>query len=144
MSERETKANARDGMPYLTTENLNDAIGKQHKYGARRTKHNGEWYDSKAEAEYAAMLDLQLDAHDIKSYERQVKIPLGADDSLRVDFVVTEWHDMYAVDVKGVETPDFRRKAKLWRDYGTMDLLVMKRKGGKWVPTRVPGGMADA
>ena len=140
-------ADARDGMPYLTTENLarasSETIQKAHKYHAKATTYNGVRYDSKAEAEYAAMLDLLLAAKEIRSYERQVKVPLGDDDSLRVDFVVTEWHDVYAVDVKGVETADFKRKAKLWKKYGTMDLLVMKRKGGKWLPTRVPGGMAD-
>ena len=137
-------ADSRDGMPYLTDANLKAVSERLHKYRAAPTDYGGVRYDSKAEAEYAMTLDLLLRAREIKDWDRQVKIPLGDDDSLRVDFVVTEWHDVYAVDVKGVETADFKRKAKLWKKYGTMDLLVMKRKGGKWLPTRVPGGMADA
>lgn len=135
-------AESRDGMPYLTTKNIRDAVGRQHKYHAKPTDYGGVRYDSKAEAEYAAMLDLQLATHDIRGWERQVEFPLGRHDSLRVDFVVTEWHDEYAVDVKGMWVPEFKRKVKLWREYGTLDLLIMERKGKKWIPTRIPGGAA--
>jgi hypothetical protein len=130
-----------DKLPFLTSENL-AKLKKPHKYHARRTEYNGERYDSKAEAEYAATLDLLLKSREIKDWERQVLVPLGADDSLRVDFIVYEYHETYAVDVKGVETADFKRKKRLWKQYGTMDLQIMKRVGSRWQVSRVRGGMA--
>ena len=45
------------------------------------------------------------------------------------------------IEVKGVETPKFRRDMKLWRAYGPGTLYVVARKGKKWVQTHkiVPG-----
>lgn len=45
------------------------------KYGAKKTEYNGIQYHSKKEAGYAAELELRLKSGDIKSWERQIKIP---------------------------------------------------------------------
>lgn len=89
-----------------------------NKYGARKTEYAGVMYDSKREAEYAHELDLRVRAHDIVSWQRQVKYPMVVNDKLITtyvaDFVITLGNGhIEIVDVKGVETPVFKLKAKL-------------------------------
>ncbi len=111
------------------------AKAKPHKYGAKATTYKGVRYDSQAEARYAADLDLQKQAGDIAFWLRQVKIPLGVDISTRIDFLVftsshnprSSWFNVYAAEVKGVETADFRRVRKLWTKYGPCNLCIVKR-----------------
>lgn len=38
----------------------------------------------------------------------------------------------YVVEVKGSETRDFRRCRVLWRKYGPVPMVVLKRKGDRW------------
>jgi hypothetical protein len=95
---------------------------------------NGVVYDSKAEMLYARdVLGFAHEHGQLKSWDRQVKIPLGEDDSLRVDFVVVQLDgSKEAHEVKGVWTSDFRRKVRLWRKYGPMPLLIIKKHGPSW------------
>jgi len=107
----------------------------RNKYKAVRTIYNGVGYDSKAEAARARNLDLMLSAGEIYAWFRQVKLPLGPDDTWRLDFLVfapgpTVWLE----DVKGRETPDFRRKLKLWQKYGQYELHIIKSSGTLVVP----------
>jgi hypothetical protein len=82
------------------------------------TNYNGHLYASAFEAQYAEALDWDLKAKKIKSWERQVPIPLVINGITvrvyRVDFVVhhfdglTEW-----IETKGRETEDFKWIKKL-------------------------------
>lgn len=108
---------------------------KRHKYnvGAKENRtYDGVVYHCMAEAIYAQDLDILLNSGNIRHWERQVEFKLGEDDKTIVDFVVTEWHDKYVVEVKGVETPDFKRVKRLWKKYGPMDMQVLKRRGNRW------------
>lgn len=49
---------------------------QRRKYGNRPQEYNGISYHSKKEADYAARLDLEKRAGEIKSWERQFKIDL--------------------------------------------------------------------
>lgn len=88
-----------------------------NKYGAKRQEYGGKQYHSKKEAAFAADLDLRVKAGDIKSWDRQKRIPLEVNGrhitDYYIDFVVhhndgtTEY-----VEVKGFETPVWVMK---WR-----------------------------
>lgn len=114
---------------------------RRHKYGARRTEYRGEWYDSAAEAHYAAILELQKKAGRIVRWERgtpQILID-GPTKRLRItyrpDFLV--YYDngaCEAVDVKGVVPEAFRLRAILWRrKFPGIPLRVVDKDGNqKW------------
>jgi hypothetical protein len=98
------------------------ALPKRHKYGAapatERT-YNGVAYHSKAEAQYAADLDLQMLAGQVRRWERQVAYPLvinGTDvGTYRMDFRV--WYAdgrRELVEVKGFATAEWRFKWKVF------------------------------
>ena len=66
---------------------------------------------SKKEAQYAAELDLRIKAKDIRSWERQVKIPIEVNGNhicnYYIDFVVTHNDgEKEYVEVKGIETAE--------------------------------------
>ncbi len=92
-----------------------------HKYGARRTEYGGQSYASAAEARRALELDALLRAGCIRSWCRPrptILIPGQRADRItyQPDFHVidcqgSEWWE----DVKGVQTPVFKVKARLWR-----------------------------
>jgi hypothetical protein len=98
---------------------------RNHKYGAVRT--NG--YASKAEADYAAELKLRRLCGLIHDVSRPEPIHLTAGIRYQPDFTFTENGQRVWVDVKGVETPAFRLKARLWAVYGPGLLRVVKRNG---------------
>jgi len=92
------------------------------KYGNQTSTYNGILYHSKFEANYAAELDLLLQAGEITKWERQVKIDLKGENGSHItnyfiDFVVyhrsgiTEY-----VECKGFETEVWRLKWKLAED----------------------------
>ena len=116
---------------------------RKHKYNAKRTKYNGRTYDSKAEAEYAMNLDWKLKAGDIHYWTPQVRFQLGPDFETRVDFMVCivdksdgqqYWE---AHEVKGRETPQFKRVRKLWDKYVPMTLVIAKKKNSGWQVERI-------
>lgn len=112
---------------------------KKGRYGnvAKRTEYNGVKYDSKAEAHYAANLDIEVAAGTVSLWLRQVTVPLGPDFRTRVDFVVimpiwmahfpNENQRVKFVEVKGVETREFRKVRKLWSKYVPFPLHIIKR-----------------
>jgi len=65
----------------------------RNKFGARRTPHAGRRYASKAEADYAAELDLLARNGEVLSWQPQVRLDLKVNGHLvtrhHVDFVVT-------------------------------------------------------
>jgi hypothetical protein len=99
------------------------------KYRNVRTEYDGRLYDSKAEAARARELDLLKEAGGIRHWEPQPKFRLGPDFTYRPDFIV--WHNdgtTEVEDVKGTETPTFRKTRKLWAKYGPVDLCIRFHK----------------
>lgn len=105
---------------------------KPHKYHAKPTTYNGVRYDSKAEAEHAAVLDLAKRSGAIADYRRQVPLPIGeegVDKPYRVDFVVLENDgSVHGEEVKGAEDSIFRRRKRQWAKRGPFPLWVIKGK----------------
>ena len=105
-----------------------------NKYGAVRTEYRGALYDSKAEAAYAADLDMRKRAGLIERWERGEKQtlvgggPSGRKVTYRPDFIVyAKDGTAHAVDVKGYVTREFRIKAILWElRFPHMPLLTVK------------------
>lgn len=117
----------------LTAEQYRALAKKPHKYGAKRTEYNGAIYDSKAEAEFAASLDLQKRIGLLRDWIRQPVFVLHANEiaigNYVADFLVTELTGEQTVfDVKGVETELFKWKRKHFRaEYGREITVVKKR-----------------
>ena len=97
------------------------------KYFAQPTKYNGVRYASKSEARRAAELDLKIKAGQIRWWIGQPKFRLGVPENVyTADFLVIGMDgQVWAEDVKGVETAKFRRDAKLWAAYGPCPLHVI-------------------
>ena len=102
-----------------------------NKYGAKKTVFGGFKYDSKKEARYAQDLDLMLKAGEIKSVQRQVRIPLDVNGyhiaNYYIDFLVTHKDDsLEYVEVKGFETEVWRLKWKLFEAlYGSLPNITL-------------------
>jgi hypothetical protein len=112
-------------------------MNRKNKYHAIRTEYRGEIYDSKAEARYAAQLDLQRKAIDLRyrviAVERQPLFLLQERPNkitYRADFEVTYADDhVEIVDVKGVLTPVFKLKQKIFKKkYPFIELRLIKSK----------------
>ncbi len=110
---------------------------RPQKYKAQRTEYAGVMYASKAEAAYAQYLDAGTGIF----WVPQPKFRLGCPENVYVaDFLVSEaFGDSWVVDVKGMETPKFKRDKKLWAKYGPCELRIIK--GGKLVEV-IKGGKA--
>lgn len=100
-------------------------------------------YASKAEMEYARLLNaIMVLEKNIAFIREQPRIELGLPENIYVpDFAV--WYvgedkPMF-IDVKGMETPAFRRAKKLWAKYGPGRLRIIKRRGKKFVCTEEIG-----
>lgn len=108
----------------------------------------GKVYASKAEAMYAAQLALDMDLGEIVEVVEQPRLWLGVRENVYVpDFlVVPRLSDFegeryaplpYYVDVKGMETPQFRKIKTLWRIYGRLPLYVVKRERDRFVNAEI-------
>lgn len=105
------------------------------KYRAIKTGIDGIKFDSKAEAEYYIELLSLQESGAIRDIELQPKIVLTASKILyKPDFKVT-YPDgrIEHIDVKGVETPVFKIKKRLWKNYGAGTLVIVKKKGRSFV-----------
>lgn len=109
-------------------------IGKPaaNKYGAKKTVLDGIRFDSQAEARYYAELQTRAKAGEVYEVELQPRFSLTINGELvgsyRADF---QFYDatqkrMRVVDVKGVETRDFKIKKKLMRAIHKIDVEVVK------------------
>ena len=98
---------------------------RRSKYNAVPTTYNGVVYHSKKEAAFAQKLDLRLKAGELDYVLRQVPFDLSAGIIYRADFVtlsketvdygVIRW-DITVYEVKGMETPAWKLKHKLFKD----------------------------
>jgi len=91
-----------------------------NKFNAKSCMYNGVLYHSKREAGKAADLDLLVKAGEIKSWTRQVKIPLDVNGyhicNYICDFkVVHNNKSVEFIEVKGYWTPVARLKAKMFK-----------------------------
>jgi hypothetical protein len=128
----------------------------RNKYHARKTLFGGRMYDSHAEADRAAELELLEKAGEITDLEKQPRILLHAGIYYKPDF---SYHELrpylgYSVgevqqagptiyeDVKGVMTRAFALKLRLWREHGPGPLRLTKRRGKTFVTFReiIPTG----
>lgn len=101
------------------------------KYHAKKAEYAGESYDSKAEAAYAKHLDSDLScaAGGILFYNRQPKFTLGCPENIyKPDFLIVYQRHVVAVDIKGHETPKFKKDRKLWAKYGPCPLQIVRLK----------------
>jgi len=105
-------------------------FGRPTKYKNVPVIYDGQRYDSKAEAGRAYVLDELVRALVIRYYVRQPKFLLGCVENVyRPDFhVIAKNGDTWVEDVKGMETPKFKRDKKLWAAYGPCPLHVVKGK----------------
>ncbi len=89
------------------------------KFGAKRARYGNYVYHSRKEARYAAELDLRVKAGELKGWLRQVPIRLEVNGkhvcNYLIDFVeiAMDGTETY-VEVKGLPTPEFRLKWKLF------------------------------
>lgn len=119
---------------------------KRHKYGiadAVDRTYKDIVYGSAAEAECAQMFDLLVRGGVYVDVKRQVAFQLG-DIRYVADFVVNGFDPQqvlrrWVVEVKGVETQRFRLVRRLWPKYGTMPMLIYKRKGKGWDVETIEG-----
>ena len=111
---------------------------RQHKYNAKKTTIDGITFDSKAEARRYGELKLLEKAgqiHHLKLQPSFVLLPTFTDSTGKTqrgikyvaDFSYSENYVQVVEDVKGVETPVFKIKAKLFRhQYPGLELRVVK------------------
>lgn len=109
------------------------APGKPSKYHAKRTRYTSKQgftrvYDSKAEAAFAAELDLRLAAQEILFWLPQIPFPLPGGVTYRADFMARSWRGFpIFYDVKGKDTQSSRNKRKQCAALFGVEIEVVKR-----------------
>lgn len=104
------------------------------KYGAKKITVDGETFDSTGEANRYQQLRWLERAHEIKALSRQPSFVLSVNGSevceLRGDFAYYEGSRRIVEDFKGLMTPVFRLKRKLFKAlHPDIELRVTNRKG---------------
>lgn len=101
---------------------------KPSKYKNKKTKIDGHVFDSKTEARRYSELKMLARAGEIKGFGLQPSFILPGNIRYRPDFIVcgadgTVW----AEDVKGMQTKEFKLKKRLWDEaYPWMELRVIQ------------------
>ena len=123
-------------------------MGRRHKYNVAPKEYR-TWrdkvYASKAEMQYAQLLDLLMQDGTIVEIREQPRFHLGCPENTYIaDFLVVPAKGLpHVIDVKGMETAKFRRDKKLWKVYGEMQLIIVKQRGGRfYVVEEIAGGKA--
>ena len=133
------RAAKRDIKPRMTAAEYrqivaNTKLSKGNKYGNVRTEYQGVKYHSKAEASYAATLDLLVKAGKVRDIRRQVHYRLPTKkDKKRVyiaDFVFfdIEQNKERVIDVKGFETGMFKLKKDICEKEHGIEIECVKVK----------------
>ena len=103
---------------------------KKNKYNNKKTIINGIKFDSLAEADYY----LYLKSSSIEIIEMQPKVYLTEAKILyKPDFLIKENGKLIYIDVKGVVTPVFAIKRRLWHRYGQGLLREIKKVGKNFI-----------
>ena len=90
---------------------------KRSKYGAVKTKIDGQIFDSKKEADYYCELKLRLQAREIKGFCLQPVFILAPELKYKADFIVFNNDGATEViDVKGFKTKEYITKKKVFED----------------------------
>ena len=97
----------------------------------KKTEYNGITYDSKAEADRAAVLDMLQRASVVTWWLRQVPVDIGdpgVDLPYKVDFLVFEGGRIHAEDVCGIITVQKQRRIRQWKKRGPFPLHIIHGK----------------
>lgn len=104
-----------------------------HKFNAISTVNDGVRFDSKLEARYYDLLKLKKHEGSVLFFLRQVPFHIhGENQSAGVRYVC-DFQVFYAdgsvefIDIKGMETPDFKMKKKLVEASYPVEIKVLKR-----------------
>jgi hypothetical protein len=101
---------------------------RRNKYGAKKTEVNGIVFDSKMEANLYKDLLLRQSVGQCKIIELQPKVYLSAAKILyKPDFLIEANNngEKYYIDAKGMDTPVFKLKLRLWKAYSKEKLLIV-------------------
>lgn len=100
---------------------------RRNKYNAKRSM----GFDSQAERGYDDVLSLLKRSGQIKDYiHHPPAVKIVGSVKWRVDFKVIQNDDSgYYVEVKGMETSDYKLKLLLWKDHKPAPLFVVKKYG---------------
>lgn len=101
------------------------------KYRNVRSEYGGRTFDSKAQAQYAAELDLRQRAGEIRAWIPEVSLPLPTSSyRMRIDFMLIMADGSYRwQDVKGAPpTRDWKLKQDLVRNAYGIDVEVVQRR----------------
>ena len=105
-----------------------------NKYGAKRTRVDGQWFDSRGEANRWMELKLLEMSGNIKNLQRQKVLHLSAHVTWKIDFMYEESGTWVYEDFKGRPTRDYIVKRDLLRDLiegGKMCVIYREsNKGG--------------
>ena len=106
-----------------SAEEYNEYIGKQKKpskYRAIKTKVDGITFDSRKEAEYYGTLKFLLRAGEIDGFCIQPRFVLTENSEkateYRADFIIFRNGGYEIVDVKGLQTSEFKLKMKMLKE----------------------------
>ena len=100
----------------------------RHKYKAVKTEADGIRFDSKIEARYYEQLKLRQRAGEVVFFLRQVPLHLPGSVRYVVDF--QEFHSdgsVHFVDVKGMETTEFKTKKRIVESIYPITIEVVKK-----------------
>lgn len=105
---------------------------------AEQRRYKGRTYASKAERDYAALLDLELASGNYREWVPQPIVTLVEGYDVRPDFlIIDDEGGAFYVDVKGMETTAFKKTKRMWSTHGRLPLRVVKRKGARFVVTEI-------
>jgi len=100
-----------------------------------RRRYKGRTYASMAEMEYARMLDMLKEAGEIHEIIHQpIRIWNDGDSRYIPDFYVVygDEREPEFIDVKGMETPAFKKSKNLWTKHETSRLVIVVKSGKGW------------
>jgi len=100
----------------------------RHKFNAKPTQSDGIRFDSKLEARYYDQLKLRQRAGEVVFFMRQVPFHLPGGVRYVCDFQEF-WSDgsVHFVDVKGMETSDFKMKKKQVEAIYPVEIEIVKK-----------------
>ncbi len=104
----------------------------RHKFNASPIRDDGNHFSSKLEWSYFRILEFQKKAGDVLFFMRQVPFHLPGGVKYVVDFLIF-YSDgrVRFVDVKGMETPEFKMKKKMVEAHYTIEAELVKREDVK-------------
>jgi len=105
---------------------------KKNKYNNKRTVVDGINFQSILEAKYYIKLKAWVELGEVVGFFRQVPLDLAGGIKYRMDFLIFfKDGTCECVDVKGVETKEFKLKKKLIEEaYPWLDLKITNGKDG--------------